>query len=444
MARSVGNNDAFAREELARSARNYGAIARKELVGSARNNEAIARKKLARSAINYGAVTREESTGSARNYGAIPREESARSARNHGVILREESAGSARNKGAIAREESTRSARDYGAIAREELAGSARNYGVMAREESAGSARDNGAIAREKSGTSESGGSRVGNKKGRGATWNLKLAKLFTKERFPIIWKKGRLVGKYSTIFKSECIALIRWTSVVPLQVKDWREVHYQNKRKLFDYILERFIVEGQETIVIQNYRSSLKKKWFKPCEEDLEEALEILPPNMADDDWNYLVNLWSNKDWKTMCDKNKFSRSKNFIIHITGSKSFQQRSEEEMKFKRLTIEVAKGSLQMSGDEMFVEVFGPKHHGHVRGYGDGIGPTELWGFSSSIIGDLQMQLKESEERHKVNDANLLVLQMQLIKGFPLSLSLCDIHNKEVVTIIDSDEKDGLV
>ena len=44
-----------------------------------------------------------------------------------------------------------------------------------------------------------------------------------------------------------------------------------------------------------------MKKKWFKPYEEDPEEALEILPPNMADDDWNYLVNLWSNKDWKVL-----------------------------------------------------------------------------------------------------------------------------------------------
>ena len=32
------------------------------------------------------------------------------------------------------------------------------------------------------------------------------------------------------------------------------------------------------------------------------------------------------------------------------------------MKFKRLTTEVAEGSLQMSGNEMFVEVFGPEHH----------------------------------------------------------------------------------
>ena len=82
----------------------------------------------------------------------------------------------------------------------------------------------------------------IGNKKGQWATRNLNLAKLFTKERFPIIWKKGRLVGKYSTVLKSECTALVRRISMVPLQVKGWREVPHQNKRMLFDYILVRYI----------------------------------------------------------------------------------------------------------------------------------------------------------------------------------------------------------
>ncbi|KAL0007738.1 hypothetical protein SO802_009240, partial [Lithocarpus litseifolius] len=141
---------------------------------------------------------------SVRNNGAIAREQSARSARKNGTIAREESTGSSRKNGAITREESDGSARNNGAIAREELARSAKNYGAIPREESAGTARNYGAIKREES----------GNKKGRWATWNLNLAKLFTKERFPIMWKKGRLVGKYSTVFKSKCTALVRRISM--------------------------------------------------------------------------------------------------------------------------------------------------------------------------------------------------------------------------------------
>ena len=67
-----------------------------------------------------------------------------------------------------------------------------------------------------------------------------------------------------------------------------------------------------------------MKKKWFKPFEEDPEEALEILPPNMADDDWNYLVNLWSNKDWKVLTTTYenyylvKFYGELNFFNHVS------------------------------------------------------------------------------------------------------------------------------
>ena len=77
-----------------------------------------------------------------------------------------------------------------------------------------------------------------------------------------------------------------------------------------------------------------------------------------------------------------------------------------QMAFKNFTTQVAKGSLQMTEDEMFVEVFGPEHHGRVHGYGDGVNPTELWGSSSSSIRDLQRQLKEFEEKHKENDVDL--------------------------------------
>ena len=96
-----------------------------------------------------------------------------------------------------------------------------------------------------------------------------------------------------------------------------------------------------------------------------------------------------------------------------------------QMAFKNFTTQVAKGSLQMTEDEMFVEVFGPEHHGRVHGYGDGVNPTELWGSSSSSIRDLQRQLKESEEKRKENDADL---QRQL-KEFEEKRKESDAHLK---------------
>nr|POE71483.1 hypothetical protein CFP56_34294 [Quercus suber] len=107
-------------------------------------------------------------------------------------MAREESPGSARNNGAIAREESTRSATDCGAIAREELTRNARDYGAIEMLETMELLQE------------------IRNKKGRRATRNLKFAEFFAKERFPIIWQKGRPIEKYFTVFKLECIALVR------------------------------------------------------------------------------------------------------------------------------------------------------------------------------------------------------------------------------------------
>nr|POE99697.1 hypothetical protein CFP56_56394 [Quercus suber] len=75
-------------------------------------------------------------------------------------------------------------------------------------------------------------------------------------------------------------------------------------------------------------------------------------------------------------------------IIHMrsNGQAANETTLEALMKFKRITIEVGEGCLQMF---------------------DSVSPTVLWGSSSSTIHDLQMQLNESEERHKENDANHL-------------------------------------
>ena len=69
------------------------------------------------------------------------------------------------------------------------------------------------------------------------------------------------------------------------------------------------------------------------------------------------------------------------------------------MTLRSLTTQVNEGLLQMSEDQMFVEIFGPEHHGRVQGYGTGVTATQLWGSSSSKMNDLEKRLQESEQRH---------------------------------------------
>ena len=68
------------------------------------------------------------------------------------------------------------------------------------------------------------------------------------------------------------------------------------------------------------------------------------------------------------------------------------------MALRNLTTRVNEGALQISQDQMFVEVFGPERHGQVRGYGVGATPTKLWGSFSSRMYDLEKQLQESEQK----------------------------------------------
>ena len=69
------------------------------------------------------------------------------------------------------------------------------------------------------------------------------------------------------------------------------------------------------------------------------------------------------------------------------------------MALRNLTTRVNEGALQISQDQMFVEVFGPERHEQVRGYGVGATPTKLWGSFLSRMYDLEKQLQESEQKN---------------------------------------------
>ncbi|XP_030953586.1 uncharacterized protein LOC115976445 [Quercus lobata] len=312
-------------------------------------------------------------------------------------------------------------------------------------------------IAGDSSGNGTPKGKKKRKKRGRGPTRNLKLSKEFKGgEKYEISWLNGRPVGPHARVLINECTKLVREQENVPLKFTDWKKVPDINKRKLFDKVLEYFKVEGREKEVwrqmgnsYSNYRDFLKTNWFKPYGEATEEARANVPPGVERDDWNCLVDLWTNKDYMDMCLINKNNRSKNDIVHTSGSKSFQQRSAEEkektghdptrvqlfdvthvqpngqavneptqdalMALRNLTAQVNEGALHMSQDQMFTEVFGPERHGRVRGYGAGITPTKLKGSSSSIMHDLEKQLQESEQKRVEADAEANA-KVDLLKG----------------------------
>nr|POF21976.1 hypothetical protein CFP56_70183 [Quercus suber] len=85
------------------------------------------------------------------------------------------------------------------------------------------------------------------------------------------------------------------------------------------------------------------------------------------------------------------------------------------------TTQVNEGVLQISQEQMFVEVFGPKRHGQVHGYGAGVTPTKLWGSSSSRMHDLEQRLQEFEHKsleseHKHLEADVELKEVKHLKS----------------------------
>ena len=83
------------------------------------------------------------------------------------------------------------------------------------------------------------------------------------------------------------------------------------------------------------------------------------------------------------------------------------------MALRNLTTQVNEEALQISQDQMFVEVFEPEHHGRVRGYGARVTPTKLWGSSSSRMYDLEKQLQESEQKRLESENKRIEADVEL-------------------------------
>nr|POE95905.1 hypothetical protein CFP56_50625 [Quercus suber] len=111
------------------------------------------------------------------------------------------------------------------------------------------------------------------------------------------------------------------------------------------------------------------------------EDARANVPPKLEKDDWNCPVDLWSKQDY--MKEKTGHSPSRIELFDITHVQANGQAVNEPTQdalvaLRNLTTQVNEGALQISQDQMFMEVFGPERHGRVCGYGVGVTPTKLW------------------------------------------------------------------
>nr|POE85737.1 hypothetical protein CFP56_07197 [Quercus suber] len=85
------------------------------------------------------------------------------------------------------------------------------------------------------------------------------------------------------------------------------------------------------------------------------------------------------------------------------------------MALRNLTTQVNEGALQISQDQMLVEVFAPERHGRVRGYGARVTATKLWGSSLSRMYDLEKLLQESKQKSLESEHKQIEADVELKK-----------------------------
>nr|XP_025607822.1 uncharacterized protein LOC112701257 [Arachis hypogaea] len=236
-------------------------------------------------------------------------------------------------------------------------------------------------------------------KKVRGPTRNLELAKLSAGKRLDISWRMNRPVGPNTKLFKSRCTVLVREVKNAPLKVKEWADIKIENKIKMLDLVSH--LVWAQMNSSYRSYRHLLKKRYFEPYNNP-EIARANVPLEMKKEDWDYLVNLWIDEGWQFEQTGQEIDRLR--LWELTHTRANGQACNEETQekldlLKELSSQVNEGTLEMNEHEVMVEIFGPERHGQVRGYGTGMTPTQLWGPRSFIFSDLQTKLQCAEKKN---------------------------------------------
>ncbi|XP_012851770.1 PREDICTED: uncharacterized protein LOC105971463 [Erythranthe guttata] len=211
-----------------------------------------------------------------------------------------------------------------------------------------------------------------------------------------------------------------------PLNYEDWRLMPYSYKEEMLKIVKARFeLPPGHESYILRsinkkwrNWKSSVKSLNFDPDISTDQQTTKI-PDRVNEDQYKSLVHHWMSDKSKERSKKNKNSRGELKLFHCMGKKSFAVVKEklkeklgryptraelfEECYYKEdssSTSEAVKGvvgkmrqlapqysqnidnhqdSNMYNDDDLFAKVMGKDKDGHVRMYGLGVTPADVYG-----------------------------------------------------------------
>ncbi|KAJ1405344.1 putative transposase, Ptta/En/Spm, plant [Sesbania bispinosa] len=260
-------------------------------------------------------------------------------------------------------------------------------------------------------------------KKKRAPTKCLETHGLRYEDRLPVkLNVLGQPIGRYRATLSTYLGTLARNSHFAPLIYTSWKGLK-ENWEYIWQTVTSKFDIEERakkwvlQTICSsrRSHRCRLKNKYFKPNMND-EYNLKNRPSIVPLEQWKILIKYWKSDLAKARSMKNRISKAKLTSMHTTGSKTFAEIHHEEtmnnpdgrepsrVEMYIMTHKPKNGNPMNEGthrimseledviashpkeleqstthDDIFSQILGKDKPGHVRTYGKGVVPSDIWG-----------------------------------------------------------------
>ncbi|KAL7251019.1 hypothetical protein ACSBR1_012942 [Camellia fascicularis] len=273
---------------------------------------------------------------------------------------------------------------------------------------------------------------------------------------------------------------LARDGSLAPLTFTTWHYVPQQNKDNIWREIKVHTNADDsmKRTIMTsfgkkwRDWKSRVKNMGYTPFKNDAE-RLAHRPDRAHEDQWRALVYYWGTQSASKSSKKHRKIRKKKTLHHRTGRKPFSVVRVEETKknngvpasrpqvwmaaymkdgtsnsdsvnevmtqMNELTEHMEGSSLDPTAlnEQIFTQVMGPERPGHVRTFGLGPSPTDVFGESKmNDVMEKQIQAIRADFQSRIE-----ILESQLqAAGVPIAPAIAPsnpLHRQQVVDSLSS-------
>lgn len=254
----------------------------------------------------------------------------------------------------------------------------------------------------------------------------------------------GQPVGPEASKLSTFLGTVARNGEMAPLTFVDWFAMPDEKKENMWQFVQTKFDIEPVcKTWVLRslaskwrNWKAKLKSEHYYPHKTD-EERLNDRDRRVLPEQWAILISYWNSEEAQLRSAKNKANRSNQKSTHTAGSKSFARIREEERTKKSGGKEPTRAELYIKTrtrkdgqpmnnvaaeiisklreqetqkqqtsndsndwDDAFFQVMGEEKNGHVRTYGLGPNPSDLWG---QKLGHIELIRMASEAKKSANE-----------------------------------------